>query len=72
MSALYAPLLRIQVVGAVAQILGEPQGCAVPCYQNYAARSVGRKCYCLFAQIGYGLWVVCLYGREGLAVECRA
>ena len=70
MGALDTPFLGIEVVGAVAQVLGKSQGYAVVGDEHDAARRGGVERYRFFAQIGYGLPVSDLCLCKGRAVEC--
>ena len=69
MTAFDSPLLRIQIVGAVAYVLLETYRSAAVCEQNEAARCVLGQRYCLLAQIVDGAGVVQFYARVGVVGE---
>ena len=69
MTAFDSPLLRIQIVGAVAYVLLETYRSATVCEQNEAARRVLGQRDCLLAQIVDGVGVAKFYARVGVVGE---
>ena len=72
MTAFDSPLLRIEIVGAVAYVLLETDWSAAVCEQHEAARRVFGQRYCLLAQIVDGVGVALFYARIGVCLSNRS
>ena len=69
MRALYAPFLRVEVVGAVADVLLEAYRHAVVREQHIAARRTVGQSHSLLTEISHGVSVGEINGGEGSEVE---
>lgn len=72
MRAFDFPFLRIEVVGAVADVFHEAEGLMAVGDEGEAARHVGREHHSLFPQVADGLVVAQFRLGKGFAVEGRA